>query len=62
MTNMTELYQQPARLQVRPDEADVRQSWWSAKADSLTAEVVRLQTKTAEADECHSVALQVTSA
>ncbi|DBB05674.1 TPA: hypothetical protein ACH3X1_012287 [Trebouxia sp. C0004] len=43
---------------VRPDEADVRQSWWSAKADSLTAEVVRLQTEAAEAEERHSVALQ----
>lgn len=48
-------------FQVRPDEADVQQSWWSAKADSLTAEVVRLQTEAAEAEERHSGALQVTS-
>ncbi|KAL0022501.1 hypothetical protein WJX79_002808 [Trebouxia sp. C0005] len=44
--------------EVRPDEADVQQSWWSAKADSLTAEVVRLQTEAAEAEERHSGALQ----
>ena len=39
----------------------MQKSWWSAKADSLTAEVVRLQTEAAEAEERHLVALQVTS-
>ena len=41
------------------EEADVQKSWWSAKANSLTAEVVRLQTESAEAEERHAVALQV---
>ena len=40
-------------------EEDVQKSWWSAKADSLTAEVVRLQTEAAEAEEQHAVSLQV---
>ena len=40
-------------------EAGVQKSWWSAKADSLTAEVVRLQTESAEAEERHALALQV---
>lgn len=42
-------------------EEDVQKSWWSAKADSLTAEVVRLQTEAAEAEERHAVSLQVSS-
>lgn len=40
-------------------EEDVQKSWWSAKADSLTTEVVRLQTEAAEAEERHAVSLQV---
>ena len=40
-------------------EEDVQKSWWSAKADRLTAEVVRLQTEAAEAGEQHAVSLQV---
>ena len=40
-------------------EGDVQKSWWSAKADSLTAEVVRLQTEAAEQEERHGVSLQV---
>ena len=40
-------------------EEDVQKSWWSAKAESLTAEVVRLQTDAAEAEEQHAVSLQV---
>lgn len=43
-------------------EEDVQKSWWSAKADSLTAEVVRLQTEAAEAEERHAVSLQVSLA
>ena len=45
--------------EVATEEADVQKSWWSAKADSLTAEVVRLQTEAAEAEERHAVSLQV---
>ena len=45
--------------EVRPGEADVQKSWWSAKADSLTVEIVRLQTEAAEAKERQTVALQV---
>ena len=45
--------------EVRPEEADVQKSWWSAKADSLTVEIVRLQTEAAEAKERQTVALQV---
>ena len=44
------------------EEEDVQKSWWSAKANSLTAEVVRLQTESAEAEERHAVALQVSLA
>ena len=45
--------------EVRPDDADVQKSWWSAKADSLTVEVVRLQKEAAEAEERQQAALQV---
>lgn len=47
--------------EVRAEE-DVQKSWWSAKAESLTAEVVRLQTEAAEAEERHTVSLQVSVA
>ena len=40
-------------------EEDVQKSWWSAKADSLTAEVVRLQTEAAAAEERQAMSLQV---
>lgn len=45
--------------EVQAEEADVQKSWWSAKADRLTAEVVRLQAEAAEAEERHSASLQV---
>ena len=40
------------------EEQDVRNGWLSVKADNLTAEVARLQTEAADAQEKHTAALQ----
>lgn len=45
--------------EAQPEEEDVQKSWWSAKAENLTAEVVRLQAEAAEAEERHARSLQV---
>ena len=45
--------------EVRVNETSVQNSWWSAKADSLTADILRLQTEAAEAEERYTTTLQV---
>ena len=41
------------------EEQDVRNGWLSAKAESLTLEVARLQTEAADAQGKHTAAMQV---
>lgn len=43
------------------EEQDVRNGWLSAKAESLTLEVARLQTEAADAQGKHTAAMQVIS-